>query len=115
MVVRRLGEAEFTGTSAPPIAPFESGRGVELLVRFDDGSERVDRWDGRNRWKTFVYESAVRARSAEVDPRRVLLLDVNRTNDSVTLAPSASRAATRWAARWSLWLQDLLLTSASLW
>jgi hypothetical protein len=115
VVVRRLGEAEFTGTSAPPAAPFESGRGVELLVRFDDGSERVDRWDGRDRWKTFVYESAGRARSAEVDPRHVLLLDVNRTNNSVTLAPVASRAAIRWTARWSLWLQDLLLTSVSLW
>src|SRR5439155_1017247 len=110
IVVRRFGEAEFTGSSAPRIEPFESGRGIELLVRFADGSTRVDRWDGRDRWKAFEYESAGSVRSAEVDPRHVLLLDVNRTNNSITVDPQALQAATKWAARWSLWLQDALLT-----
>jgi hypothetical protein len=115
ILVRRLGEAEFTGTSVPRTEPFESGRGVELLVRFADGSTRVDRWDGRDRWKTFEYESAARAQSAEVDPRHVLLLDVNRTNNSIAVEPTMLLAASKWAARWSLWLQDGLLTAGSLW
>ena len=51
----------------------------------------------------------------EIDPRRVLLLDVNRTNN--TMARSAAgtgRAATKWAGRWMVWFEELLLTYTSL-
>jgi hypothetical protein len=48
--------------------------------------------------------------SAEVDPDRVLLLDLNVTNNSRTLAPRHREAATKWAAIWLVWLQDLLMT-----
>jgi hypothetical protein len=113
LVVRRYGDATFSGTSAARVGPFESGRGIRVRVRFDDGSERTDYWDGRDQTKTFVYESGRPVRSAEVDPDDVILLDVNRTNNSRTLSPAGPRAATRWAARWAIWLQDFLLTCAS--
>jgi hypothetical protein len=45
-----------------------------------------------------------------VDPERVLLLDVNYTNNSATLSPRAGRAATKWSLAWLIWLQDHLLT-----
>jgi hypothetical protein len=114
VTVRRLGNAEFTGSSLPRDGSFESGRGMQLRVVFDDGSERVDYWDGRDRSRVFVYESAVPTRSATIDPGEVLLLDTNRTNNSRMATPQASRAATKWAARWAIWLEDLLLTYASL-
>lgn len=114
VVARRLGDGRFTGTSALPVGPFERGRGVMLLVTFADGSTRVDYWDGRDLSKTFVYRSPARGTSAQVDPGRTLLLDVNTTNNSRTFAPRTSVAATIWASRWLLWLQDLLLTYASL-
>jgi hypothetical protein len=114
VVVRRYGDAIFAGTGAPRVGSFESGRGIEVRVAFADGSERVDYWDGRDRLKSFVYESPSPGRSAAVDPGYVILLDVNRTNNSRTTAPAAPRAATRWAARWATWLQDLLLTYALL-
>ena len=50
--------------------------------------------------------------SVVVDPDAVLLVDINRTNNSWTLEPAAAQAATRWSARWAMWLQDLLLTYA---
>jgi hypothetical protein len=50
--------------------------------------------------------------SAEVDPGRVLLLDVNYTNNSRTLAPRGREAATKWSLKWMVWLQDLLLSWA---
>ena len=48
--------------------------------------------------------------SAEVDPERVLLLDVNYTNNSRSLAPKTTGAARKWSLAWLIWLQDHLLT-----
>jgi hypothetical protein len=114
VTVRRYGDGEFTGSSLPREGAFESGRGMQIRVMFEDGSERVDYWDGRDGSRTFMYESAGPARSAVVDPGEVLLLDTNRTNNSRMRTPAGPRAATKWAARWAIWLQDLLLTYASL-
>ena len=41
---------------------------------------------------------------------RVLLLDVNYTNNSRTLEPRGDEAAVKWSLKWMVWLQDLLLT-----
>lgn len=114
VVARRYGDAPFTGSSAEPVGGFESGRGVTLLVTFADGQRRIDGWDGRDRAKTFHYRSPARAVSATVDPDRILLLDLHRTNNSSTLAPQAGTAASTWAGRYMIWLEDLLLSYASL-
>ncbi len=95
VVVQRLGEA---------VCP------VEVLVRFADGAVARERWDGRQRWKLFTYDRPSAAVSAEVDPTQVLLLDVNRTNNSRTLEPLSRKAGRQWAGRWWLWLQDLVIT-----
>ncbi len=97
LVVRRYGEAVFP---------------VEILTRFRNGQEVREHWDGRARWKRFAYASETAALSAQVDPERVLLLDLNRTNNSVTLEPRATEAAARWSLTWMVWLQDLLMTYA---
>ena len=98
-VVRRYGEAMFP---------------VDLLVTFTNGERVVERWDGRDRWKTYSYDRSSAAITAEVDRNRVLLLDVNGTNNSKTLAPQGGRAATKWAAKWTAWLEDCLLSWAAL-
>jgi hypothetical protein len=97
VVVRRYGDGMFP---------------VDVLVTFGDGQRVRERWDGRDRWKLYTYERAARAVSAQVDPDRVLQLDVNYTNNSRSLAPKTDRAATKWALKWMVWLQDLLLTWA---
>jgi hypothetical protein len=94
-VVRSYGEGSFPGGRADAFA---------------DGEEVRERWDGRDRWKLFEYDREARAVSAEVDPDRVLLLDVNRTNNSATLAPRRPEAARKWSLAWLVWLQDHLLT-----
>jgi hypothetical protein len=99
LVVRRYGEV---------IMP------VDILVSFADGQQVRDRWDGRDRWKAWRWERPARAVAAQVDPERVLLLDVNSTNNSWTLRPEAGRAARKWTSAWFVWLQDALLTWASL-
>jgi len=85
-----------------------------VRVRFADGSEVRERWDGRGAWQLFQYDRPARAVSAEVDPDRVLLLDVARTNNSRTLDPRGPAAATHWARQWMVWVQDLLLQMAVL-
>jgi hypothetical protein len=114
VVARRYGDARFTGSSALPVGPFESGRGMSLVVTFADGQRQIDCWDGRDSEKTFRYRSPASAVSAAIDPDRTLLLDLEQTNNSTTLAPQAGPAAFRWAARYLVWLEDLLLSYASL-
>jgi hypothetical protein len=97
VVVRRLGDGVFP---------------LDVLVRFADGQAVRERWDGRATWHAFQYERGARAVSAEVDPDRVLLLDVNYTNNSQALEPRADAAARTWTLRWMVWLQDLLMTWA---
>jgi hypothetical protein len=97
VIVRRYGEA---------VAP------VDVVTTFEDGSQKREQWDGRARWTRYSYDGSSRVVSAQVDPDRVLLLDVNYTNNSYTLKPSADRAATKWSLAWMVWLQDLLTTAA---
>ena len=97
VVVRRYGEATFP---------------VEIVTTFADGTEARERWDGLDRWKAFTYEKRGRALSAVADPARVLLLDVNYTNNSVMAAPRAAEASLKWSLRWMTWLQELMLTYA---
>ena len=95
VVVRRHGEGIFP---------------VEVVTEFDDGHDVRERWDGVARWTAFTYVRDVRATRVMVDPDRVLLLDVNYTNNSRTVTPMADVAATKWSLTWLVWLQDLLLT-----
>jgi hypothetical protein len=97
VVARRLGEGTFP---------------VDVLVTFKNGEKVRERWDGRDRWKMFTYERGVEAVSAQVDPERVLLLDIDYANNSRTLEPRGGEAATKWMLKWMVWLQDLLLTAA---
>ena len=79
-------------------------------ISFADGSQVRERWDGAERWIRYEHVRGARAVSAQVDPGRVLLLDVNYTNNSRTLESSAPAAATKWSMKWMVWLQDALLT-----
>ncbi len=81
---------------------------VELQVDFADGRTVRETWDGRDRWTLFRYEGAKVVR-AVVDPHHKIAIDVDPTNNE-WLAENgpARRAATKWAARYLFWLQNLL-------
>ncbi len=97
VVVRRNGGATFP---------------VELLMVFDDGSEVRRQWDGRRRWRLFVEQRPARLAWAEVDPERVLALDLSPTNNSRRREPRNRLPAVKWASKWLVWFQDYLLTFA---
>jgi hypothetical protein len=96
VIVRRLGDGVF-----PVSVRVTSGATVRL---FD--------WNGRDRWTAFEFVDAEPVTKVEVDPERVLLLDVNFTNNSWTSQPLGPQAAEKWAWRWLVWVQELMLTYA---
>jgi hypothetical protein len=99
LAVRRYGEAIFP---------------VDVAVTFSNGEHVTEHWDGTDRWKLYTYDRPFPALSAQVDPDRVLLLDVTYTNNSKTLEPKGGSAATKWSLKWMVWLQDCLLSWAAL-
>jgi len=97
IVVRRYGDGIFP---------------VDVRTTFEDGSTDTIRWNGRELWRSFPYRREVRVVRVDVDPDRVLLLDVDYTNNSWTAAPDGPRAARKWSLRWLTWLEEVLLTYA---
>jgi aminopeptidase N len=95
VVAQRLGEATFP---------------IDVRTTFDNGEQVAERWDGRDRRVTYVYERPARASHVQVDPDRVLLLDVNYTNNSRRLTGGGHDATIKWSLKWMVWLQDLMLT-----
>jgi len=99
VVVRRYGDGVFP---------------VDVRVRFSDGSETTERWDGAAIRRSFTFARDALVTEVHVDPDRVLLLDVNVTNNSWASAPRAAEAASKWSWRWLTWAGELLLTYAIL-
>lgn len=92
VLVRRLGEVR---------AP------VEVLIVFEDGNKIRERWDGQYRWKKFIYKSPARVKEAVVDPEFKLVLDINRTNNSL-IRKANIFSPLKWTSNWLVWLQHAL-------
>jgi hypothetical protein len=92
VLVRRLGEMQFP---------------ITLLVRFDDGSEVVEHWDGQYRWQRFSYPGK-KIVSAEIDPAHHWKLEYQRADNSALAEPSRL-AADKWYLRWVVWIQNILM------
>ena len=92
VLVRRLGEVKIP---------------VDILVTFENGKKIIEKWDGRYRWKKFKYTGPVKVESAVVDPEFKLVIDINRTNNSLTLK-SNLQALLKWTSNWQVWLQHAM-------
>ena len=97
VVPRRFGEATFP---------------VEVETTFKNGQKVTERWDGVERRAIYTYERPSQAVSVRVDPNRVLLLDINYTNNTRTLQSRAGEASLKWGLKWLVWLQDVMVTYA---
>jgi hypothetical protein len=85
---------------------------VEVLVRFTDGSEVRESWDGSYRWVRFSYDRDARLDRVIVDPEERLLIDLNRANNSFVAEP-ARRADLRWGLKLLMLIQHLLQSLGS--
>jgi hypothetical protein len=79
---------------------------VEVLVRFTDGDEVRERWNGSYRWIRFTYEGHAKLERVVVDPDNRVIIDRNRTNNSFVVEPE-QRADLRWALKLFLMIQNL--------
>jgi hypothetical protein len=84
---------------------------VDVLIGFDDGSEKRLRWDGQNRWKEFRIRDSRRVVWAKVDPNQILTIDVNYLNNSKSLKPSRT-AIWKYTIRWLFWVQNVFQYAA---
>jgi len=55
---------------------------VDVAIHFDDGSTKMEYWDGKARSIDFEYTGTAKVFSAEIDPERKIDLDVNFLNNS---------------------------------
>ncbi len=92
IIVRRLGEVKLP---------------VDVLIVFEDGEEFRDTWDGQYRWKKYTFQKPARIKKAVVDPEFKLVLDINRTNNSM-MRKSNKLAPLKWVSNWMVWLQHAL-------
>lgn len=79
---------------------------VDVLLKFDNGESRHERWDGKDRWVRYIYDKHARLVSAEIDPENAVRLDKNSYNNSFVAKPD-TRAASKVARYWTAWLQFL--------
>jgi hypothetical protein len=75
-------------------------------VRFDDGAEVHERWDGEARWRRYRYQRPARVVEATVDPATDWLLDGNLVNNGLRREPD-TRPAHRVSLGLGFWLQSL--------
>jgi hypothetical protein len=80
---------------------------VEILIKFKDGEEIFEKWDGKDRYIVYEYESEKKLISAEVDPERKIWLDVNFLNNGKTIK-SNKAAIYKYSTRYLFWMQNLL-------
>lgn len=97
VVVRRLG-----GVRLP----------IVTELRFADGRTKRLSWDGEERWVRYRV-TGPRLTAAVADPDDVMVLDVDRLNNSRRVEPD-KRASRRWSQRLRFWVQNLLETFSTL-
>lgn len=92
VLIRRLGEVKLP---------------VEVKIVFKDGETVMENWDGLNRWIKFNFNRPSPVVKAVVDPNYKLVLDINRTNNSLKTKPNRL-APLKAVSAWLLWLQHFL-------
>jgi hypothetical protein len=78
---------------------------VDVLVGFEDGTEKREHWDGQSRWKDFRYRGTSKIVWAKVDPDFTLALDVNYLNNSKTTKPQRT-AVWKYTIKFLFWVQN---------
>jgi hypothetical protein len=74
-----------------------------LVVTFGDGTKETVPFPVEDRWHRYVFERPTKVVSAQLDPDRAILLDLNKLDDGRTRTSSGTASA-----RWSLEITNTL-------
>ncbi len=61
---------------------------VVVEIKFDNGENIREHWDGQTRWTRFSYQKRAKAVSAELDPDHNVQIDRNDFNNSFIVEPN---------------------------
>jgi hypothetical protein len=75
-----------------------------LRIEFEKGPPETLQWPEGERWHRYTFERPVKVVSAQLDPKREILLDLNKLDDLCTRErqPAASR---RWTLEFKAWAE----------
>ena len=65
---------------------------VDVEIMFEDGSSRLEYWDGKERTRSFTFKGNQKVVKAIIDPKRKNYIDRNFLNNSMVLEPNKSRS-----------------------
>ncbi len=80
---------------------------TEILVRFDDGSETLEQWDGKDRFHQLSYTGSKQIVSAHIDPKYKTAIDANYLNNSLVLDSDTSPLL-KWSTKALFWMQNIM-------
>jgi len=100
--IQRLGDAR-------------PGPGVKLkiITAFEDGSQKVNYWDGQDSWTEFSFAGASKIAYARLDPDNVFLIDRDLSNNSY-IVKAKTAGTLRWTGKLLFWIQNLLQFASAL-
>ncbi|HYZ88852.1 MAG TPA: M1 family metallopeptidase [Myxococcales bacterium] len=78
-----------------------------VVISFDDGSAETIAWAPGESWHRWIFEKPARAVSAQLDPERRYLLDLDKLDDGRT-RKNRSLAANRWTFELGAWLSTAI-------
>jgi hypothetical protein len=107
------GEVESPWRSTVAVRGYGARVPQTASIRFEDGSVVQRPWPADERWQRWVFERPVRVVSAQIDPGRALLLDLDKLDDGRTREP-ARGASTRWGLEVEAWAALLLAVLGTL-
>jgi len=79
---------------------------VEAEVKFDNGENIRERWDGKDHWVRYVYHKKAKVVSVEIDPDHKVTMDSNYLNNSRTT--ERQKGATEKIAAYWMFLTQFL-------
>jgi hypothetical protein len=110
VTIARRGNGRF----AADLSSDDSEAAMPIEVRFADGTVVRDFFDGAAPSATLLYSAKSAAVSATVDPDEMLLLDVDRANNTIVRDAPSSPLGVRLALNWMAWLQNAMLSYTAL-
>ncbi len=79
----------------------------EVLIQFSDGTEKLEKWDGKARVQAFSYKGNERIVAAYIDPEEKIYMDRNFLNNSYRVKPE-SKTVWKYVSQLFMRVQNVL-------